>query len=188
MSAGANIVHETTHAAVATWRQVVVVAYRDRISVEVILAAVDATNRLALEMPTCLLTVFGERAQMPEPEAIRASLKALQDARSVCCARVILGKGLLPSALRGLLDANQRNSGDKRPQAQFTTIQEATSWLGHTMGKSALWRQQLTTFSGTLLYGSPSFSRHSQVAPYLAGEDVSGGDTHSDPPDKPRRG
>ena len=31
-------------------------------------ATVEATNRLALEMPTCLLTLFGERAQMPEPE------------------------------------------------------------------------------------------------------------------------
>jgi len=173
VSAGVHIVYETSQAAVATWRHATVLAFRERISVEAIEACVSAANRLALETQCCVLSIVGERVQVPDIEAMRSATAMLQDTSAVCRARVVLGTGLRASAIRGAVG--------------FTTIQEATVWLAHTMNKDATWRQQLTTMAGTLLYGSPSFSRRSQIAPYLAGEDVSRCDTPPDPASKPRR-
>lgn len=186
-SATVSIVYETSDAVVATWRQVTILAFREHMTPEPLQVCVSVTNRTALEMPACVLTIIGERATVPDTEVMRAAVSMLQTTRSVCRARVVAGSGLRASAIRGAIESAQASSGDKRPQGQFTTIPEATAWLAFTMGKDATWRQQLSAVAGTLLYGSPSYSRRSQIAPYLAGEDVS----RSDPPgdgDKPRRG
>lgn len=186
-SASVSIVHETSHAAVATWRQVAVMAFRERVTVEAIDACLAATNRLALETPCCVLAIFGERVPVPDSDAMKAAVASLRDSRAVCRARVVPGIGMRASAIRGAIESAQASSGDRRPQEQFVSIQDATAWLAHTMSRDAVWRQQLTTVSGTLLYGSPSFVRHSQIAPYLAGEDVSGSDAPPDLSLKPKR-
>lgn len=169
-----NIVHETSHAAVAIWRQVVVLVVRDRFTQESLDAAVSALEQQSQEAPTCLLTIVGERTQLPDPAVMKTLVKALQNGRAVCRARVVPGQGMRPTATRWMLENADTSSGNARPNESFATIQEAADWLGRTMSKDVAWRLQLATVAGTLLYGSPSFSRRSQVARYLAGEDVAG--------------
>lgn len=164
-----EVVHETTASTVATWCDVAILAVRTAITLDAVQIFVEASNRLARDRPACSLFVIGERTQLPEFDVLEATSAATRQSQAICGARVIPGHGLWATALRGMVNKAMPSFPSDRPRETFNSIQEATAWLAGTMGQETHWRLQLTTMAGTLVYGSPSWNRASQIQPYLSG-------------------
>lgn len=166
-----EIIYENKSSRVATFRDVVVLAARTQLSPEALHVYVDTVNERAHAEPTCGLIVVGERTELPSPDVLRVLTIVMRASLAMYTARVIPGQGMWATALRGMVNTAQLASGAERAARTFSTVQDAASWLAYVMGHEATWRLQLTTMAGTLLYGSPSWNRASQMAPYLAGDD-----------------
>jgi hypothetical protein len=174
-----EIVHEMGGAAVATWKDVVVLATRTAITLESVRAYIDTINAAARVRPTSGLTVIGQRTALPDKDVLKSISTAASRCLATCMARAIPGQGLWVTALRGMASSVQVWATPGRPQETFQSIPDATAWMAKIMNKDQTWQGQLSTMAGTLLYGSPSFNRASQIAPYLAlgdeDDDVAGG-------------
>jgi hypothetical protein len=164
-----DVIHDSRVNALAASRDVVIMAVRSAITLDVLQRFVDATNLRAEEGPVCSLTVFGERTVLPDPEILQAASAIMPKSKAAYGARVIPGHGLWSTALSGMANSVLAHANILR-RRRFDTIPDAVQWLALNMGRDAAWRQQLTTLSGTLLYGSPSWNRASQMAPYLRAE------------------
>jgi len=168
MSLGALVVaYETAEVSVATWNQVTILAAREAITLEALRAYVEVTNRLAAAGPNCALSVVGERTRLPEADVQRAGVEALATCNAVCRARVVPGNGLWATAFKGMIRQTLTISATD-PQATFSTLHEAVGWLAARMAMDMRFRLQLTTLAGTLVYGSPSWSRQSRAVGHLS--------------------
>jgi hypothetical protein len=166
-----EVVHETSEASVACWQQTVIFAVRTAFTDAGLASFVEATNARARDSPVCTLLLVGERTELPTPMLLHAVSHAMRSNRATCAARVVPGRGMWATAFRGMLNTAQLNTGEERVQAAFTAVRDAASWLAHTMNRDSTYRAQLATIAGTLVYGSPSWNRRSQIEPYLADDD-----------------
>jgi hypothetical protein len=166
-----EIVHEAGGAAVATWRDVVVLATRTAITVESVRSYIDTINALSRVRPTAGLTVIGQRTALPDKTVLQSVQTISSRCLATCMARAIPGQGLWVTALRGMVSSVSVWTMPGRPRETFHSIPEATAWMARIMNKDVTWHGQLATMAGTLVYGSPSWNRASQMAPYLEGDD-----------------
>jgi hypothetical protein len=165
---GIDIVHEAGGAAVATWKDVVVLATRTAITLDAVRAYIDTINAAARIRPTAGLTVIGQRTALADSEVLQQVSTAANRCLATCMARAIPGQGLWVTALRGMASSVHVWATPGKPRETFQSIPEATAWMARIMNKEQTWQGQLCTIAGTLLYGSPSWNRASQMAPYLA--------------------
>jgi hypothetical protein len=167
-----DVIYETPSASVATWRDAVIFTTRTAILEDALQAYVHTTNQLVREQQrVAALCVIGEKTKLPDQETVRAIRDAMRTCLATCTARVIPGQGLWATAIRGMMTSAQEGSVAAGPRETFGSIHEAAAWLGAAMGKESAWSGQLATLTGTLLYGSPSWGRASQMAPYLVDDD-----------------
>ena len=162
-----EITYETKAETVALWDCVVILATRTALSLDALRSVERTMSAAALDKPMCMLTVFGQRTQLPDSELLRFMAGLVQASPAVCGARVVPGRGLWATALRGMTHAPELSAVPERPRRTFTDIYSAAQWLQAMMQRDPGFRAHLTTITGTLVYGSPSFRRDSQVADYL---------------------
>jgi hypothetical protein len=165
-----EILYETQAEAVAAWDQVVITVTRTGLSLDAIRCSERAMKAKAAERPMCTLAVFGQRTALPDSDLLRVMSQVVQASPAICGARVVPGRGLWATALRGMTNAPGLSSPPDRPRKTFHAIDAAAAWLATIMQRDTAFRAQLTTITGTLLYGSPSFRRDSQVADYLTND------------------
>lgn len=170
MANGIDIEYESDGAAVIAWGQVVVIAVFSRADVEVFRATLSAAQRLSARGKACSLAVVKSGASLPLTPAEEASFEAEADGYLACSARVLPAYGPWERGMRDTLQRIDQASGKKRPRGTFSRIETASEWLAQSMGQDHLWQSQLTTLAGTLLYGTPSWTRPSQRSDLLCGE------------------
>jgi hypothetical protein len=165
-----EITYETKAETVALWDCVVILATRTSLSLDALRSVERTMSRAALDKPMCTLVVFGQRTALPDSELVRVMSGMVQASPAVCGARVVPGRGLWATALRGMTHAPELTAVPERPRRTFNEIYDASQWLQAMMQRDPGFRAHLTTITGTLVYGSPSFRRDSQVADYLTND------------------
>jgi hypothetical protein len=162
-----DIMHDTSTDTVAVWDQVVILATRTALTMDALRCVDRLCTTLAKERPMCMLSVFGQRTQLPDSVTLSAATSIVRESAVQCSARVVPGHGLWATALRGMVNVTAQAALPERPRKTFGAIDEATAWLAEMMTRDMAFRSQLATITGTLVYGSPSWKRESQVMDYL---------------------
>lgn len=155
MRADVQIVHRDAHGVVATFRNVVLIAIHDAMTVELLAASVRANRALAQRYPkrVASLTTASMGIKFPNAAERAAASEAIAAVRDnvLCAAQHLSGDGFWASTARSVVTAIEMLRPDDRPRRTFGKLSEATLWMATRANEDVAWAQELEKIVDTLV-------------------------------------